>query len=579
MNKVEAVSKSLFFRWSEKLLSLLEEDGNFNCPACDFKHGRSADAVYPFMYMYSITKNIKWKNASLSLLDWSEENVSLKNGAYKNDITSEWTGTTVFTVIALLDTLSDFGSFFLALERNLLEKRVRKALDYLATFDDLKDRNINYPIANSLALYLGYLYFKEEKYKAKSYDFVSSYTNAVTKNNLLYGEGRPREERTEKNIAPVDIGYNAEESIPSMLRLALLSGNKNLYSLALRLSYGILPFMLADGGIDNSFGTRSFKWTYYGSRTSDGLCTAFLMLSKEDPVFGQVALKNLEAQKRATNDDLLSGGPGYKMAGSQSCVHHSFTHLKVISFILFHKLYENYRETEIRLPRYADYPPFYYDEIGVILSSSEGLSLSVSLNDWIYIPEGHPSGGTIGILHHEKAGVILISSMNEYVMKEKNNMQKKPLSLRHENLSTRVEKDGFSSVYDFKAGFSILDNCIKVDGCMKDKNAKEGDNYSFSYLLRDGKLEITVRADLGVFILPLVIYEGDEIIRDENGITIKRGSYQIEIRGKNFSFPYGDELIFNLIPGFMALKTEIRIDKEIKLEIEVKENEQNQKTF
>ena len=31
-----------------------------------------------------------------------------------------------------------------------------------------------------------------------------------------------------------------------------------------------LEFMLPDGAWDNSWGTRNYKWTYWGSRTSDG---------------------------------------------------------------------------------------------------------------------------------------------------------------------------------------------------------------------------------------------------------------------------------------------------------------------
>ena len=36
-----------------------------------------------------------------------------------------------------------------------------------------------------------------------------------------------------------------------------------------------LAFLLPDGGLDNSMGSRSCKWTYWGSRTSDGCLAAF----------------------------------------------------------------------------------------------------------------------------------------------------------------------------------------------------------------------------------------------------------------------------------------------------------------
>ena len=43
-----------------------------------------------------------------------------------------------------------------------------------------------------------------------------------------------------------------------------------------------LEFMLPDGAWDNSWGTRSFKWTYWGGRTSDGFMGGYYLMA----VFG-----------------------------------------------------------------------------------------------------------------------------------------------------------------------------------------------------------------------------------------------------------------------------------------------------
>lgn len=44
-----------------------------------------------------------------------------------------------------------------------------------------------------------------------------------------------------------------------------------------------LEFMLPDGAWDNSWGTRSFKWTYWGGRTSDGFMGGYYLMAARHP--------------------------------------------------------------------------------------------------------------------------------------------------------------------------------------------------------------------------------------------------------------------------------------------------------
>lgn len=75
---------------------------------------------------------------------------------------------------------------------------------------------------------------------------------------------------------PVDLGYNIEESLPNLAYYALMADNQELLAIVERSMNTHLEFMLPDGAWDNSWGTRSFKWTYWGGRTSDGFMGAIM---------------------------------------------------------------------------------------------------------------------------------------------------------------------------------------------------------------------------------------------------------------------------------------------------------------
>lgn len=558
MNEIEGLCGELLDTWCESLLFLQSSDGSIRCPACEIDHGRCFDAMYPFFRLYDSSGDRRWYDGAMRLFFWAEGHVSQEDGSYKNDITSAWTGTTVFSLIQLLDSLMAFGSGFADSDRKLLVDRARRAAEYLYAYDDLRNRNINYPIANSLALYLAYQYFGDARYREKSDEYVSVWKSCFTPHGLLYGEGNPREARTAKGNAPIDIGYNLEESLPSIIRLGMLSGNEELVRLGESALVAHLPFILSDGGMDNSFGSRSFKWTYYGSRTSDGMIGACLLLRERSPLFSWIALQNLRLQKTCTLAGLLAGGPGYGAAGQVPCVHHSFTHAKVLAYILQERLYGDGTIQEIELPRYQMNGIRYYPELATAVSSFGGYTATITANDWIYLPEGHPSGGSISLFHHVDAGPILVASMNDYVRKEKNNMQLPRNVKYHECLTPRIEMRAsdqlYASIYDFSATIHDLGDVVTVSGSLTSRNGWKASPYMFVYRLDDDGITITVEYQEGIFIIPLIMMPGDVVETAPGTVVIMRNEFLIRITLGRHVLPYHQHRIFHLVPGFQALR-------------------------
>ena len=134
--------------------------------------------------------------------------------------------------------------------------------------------NINYHASAAAALALTGSYLHRETFLKQAKILADHCKMHLLESGLFYGEGQPAEYVTKRGCRPVDIGYNAEESIPSLVLYARTVQNDVLLRRLKEILRKQLYFMLPDGGWDNSFGTRNYKWTYWGSRTSDGVLPA-----------------------------------------------------------------------------------------------------------------------------------------------------------------------------------------------------------------------------------------------------------------------------------------------------------------
>ena len=105
----------------------------------------------------------------------------------------------------------------------------------------------------------------------------------ITKKDfLIYGETQPTGLTSPNGCKGVDLGYNVEETIPSLVGYALVTGDKEALDIMEKTMKVHIEFMLPDGAWDNSWGTRNFKWTYWGSRTSDGYQAGFAALARRN---------------------------------------------------------------------------------------------------------------------------------------------------------------------------------------------------------------------------------------------------------------------------------------------------------
>lgn len=585
---MEKLCGELLQTWCEALRTLQVRgtgnprlDGGILCPACGRIHGRCFEAMEPFLYMASVSKEEIWIHAAEQLFFWAEQVVSQPDGSYLNDIDSDWKGTTVFNVIQLAECLLFHESGLPEDTRCLWKARLKKAAEFLYTFDEINGNNINYPVSNALALYECGLVLREPRFLDKARELAAMAGDSLTEHGLLFGEGVPRDQKSPRGCYPVDIGYNVEETLPSLALYGSLSGDTVALQIAEKGLAAQLMFMVGDGAWDNSFGTRNFKWTYWGSRTCDGCALGYLLLADRHSEFVLAAKKNMELMQACTYDGLLAGGLHYHAAGQPSCVHHTFTHAKVLAGILERKLCREVRKEEA-LPRQKAEGIHCYPEIDSWLVTRASLTATVTAYDWEYLPGGHVSGGTLSLLHHERAGTLLCAGVGQYTLKEPNNMQI-PMGGKHECLALRIEKQvgdiRYSSIYENEAVVLAEGGQIKVRGRLKDIRHRSRPDMDLSYTLLYEWEEnvIHIRADFseGSLICPVISRcdETVEILDGNREMILRKEQAAVSLRTSGaMRLPYGRERIFNLVPGVQALRVELDSNVEgVELLISVKE--------
>jgi len=367
--------ENLLENWCDGLLRLQVQEmkqaslyGGILCPACERIHGRCIDAVYPLMHMAARTGQERYLDTAVRLMMWSD-NVRQPDGSYHNEVgTCQWKGITVFAAIAIADALTFHGQLLDKKTRQLWTSHLRLSGEYI--YDHVavtEEWNINYPAVGSYAMVLLGKLLDEPRFNKRGRELAHGCMDFLTdENKLLAGEGGTQQTA---NGPAIDLGYNVEESLPGLVLYGKLAKDDEVLEVVTESLKSHLEFMLPDGGWDNSWGTRNYKWTYWGSRTSDGCQPAYALLAERDPAFTEAAYRNTQLMESCTKDGLLYGGPHYMNHGVPPCVHHTFCHAKALAIVLDHGAADDHK-AGASLPRENTPGVHEFPEIKTYLASS-----------------------------------------------------------------------------------------------------------------------------------------------------------------------------------------------------------------
>lgn len=439
-------------------------DGAFLCPACKYEHGRCMDAVYPFMYLADRTGEEKYLRAAESVVAWHDRHMICDDGGVYNDPNSAWRGITVFAATALCEALEKHSSLLSDQTRAAWQNKLSRMSEWLfRSIDEHSPANINYVATNAAALALTGSCLHRPEYLTQAKHLAAYTLDRITENGLLYGEGKPREALTPRRCRPIDIGYNVEESIPSLIKYALAANDRPALDKLTEVLRRQLAFMLPDGAWDNSFGSRNNKWTYYGSRTSDGCQAGYALLADRDPAFAEAALRNTLLMQSCSSGGLLFGGAQYPQHGEPACIHHTFTHANALTCALDAGI-ERYTQ-RAPLPCDAPAPIAHFPEVDTWKLAAGGLRATVTGYDHD-LTAGHASGGALTLLWHQKHGPIIAGSVVDYRLVEPHNQQQTVRFSSHRTLVPRVELffEGtrYAQCYDARAAITVSGDAQRI---------------------------------------------------------------------------------------------------------------------
>lgn len=584
-------AQNLLTEWVDTLLTYQCDglhpalDGGLLCPACARIHGRIGDTVLPLMYLADKTGDDKYLLAAKRLMAWME-NVHRPDGSWMNDVhVSDWSGTTVFAAIALYEALHYHGRLLDDSTRNHWKQQLLQAGEFMMKNPQMYSRrmhkgmtrlnNVNYSASVTYALQAIGEMFNRSDFKEEARTVASDLKNFFTKNDyFLYGEGPGIWKPTKNGCLPVDLGYNIEESLPNLAYYALMVNDRELLSIVERSMNTHLEFMLPDGAWDNSWGTRSFKWTYWGGRTSDGFMGGYYSMSARHPEYIEAIRRNIRLLRKSTDKGLLHAGRHYQVSGIPPCIHHTFGHAKALTaFLELPPVGETARKA---LPRDAAYGMKHFRDIRTWLLAEGPWRATFTGFDAEYKVKGtHPMGGAVSLLWHAQVGPVFAATMNRYTLIEAPNMQSNSRKYLMSG-TPRVEwiEDGivYSNLDDLDAEIGYRQekdaHCFRVKARLVDAEQQHPArgkvpviiDYSFS--AQGMTFEVQQCPDSAYLVLPVIASPLEEVTVTGQEACIKKekGTLKIAcINGKmEVALTDEDGRIFNPVPGFSFIPLKVK---------------------
>lgn len=505
-------------------------------------HSRAAEAVYPFAIAYKLTGKTKYRDAAIKLGNWLltvQETAGKKAGGWSENwpdpAQKGWFGTTTDQLISLAGAYPILKPFLNASEIKKWNKSMENAADFIVTNFPIGG-NINYSATGAATLLFAYKIADNPKqiWLLKADTLMNTNTlKFIDHQNFLTGEGNG-----------IDEGYNMAQSIGYIALYAILKNDLRIKQIAANLLKVHDLFVYPNGSVDNSWGTRSFKWSYEsGTKTAPGVYFSFALLADMDPEFGAAELKCLEYLNTRKHDGWIAYGPhaSNHTSSSPPCNYSTFARAQSIALAI-----EYGAKTQNKAPFPAQKRNWYqfFPDINVAVIRTDNMMATVSAYGQIdrYPRESVCRGGSITNLWYDgfgENGFMQSSSSSSYKRIESMHM---PIEKDLLPLTPRIEFTSgtsyYSNIFEDSATMNVKkesDN-IKVvtAGNMQTiKGAKSNVNYNLTNRFYDSYLikEITVLGEGQAFriVEPVVKDPGTTFhLKNDSTVIIKTASSKAE---------------------------------------------------
>ena len=542
-------AEQLLKKWCDTLLSYQVKTATpytnnaLLCPACHVIHGRIADLCFPFTVLWAKTQDGNYLDQADKLIDWSEYNLKNEKGLWYNDISNRWFGTSAFSAMSIGEAIYHFGKILPTKYKNKWMSIFLRIADAFTTLDQSSNFTpvTNYYCGIAALLAMAWKLTDNTFYYEKSKYWINIAINRFDDNGLLYGEGYPM--NADDGSHTIDLGYNLEESLPLLLRYADLTGDyKEFFRERLR---DHLEFLLPDGGIDNSFGSRHNKWTYWGSRTSDGLIEG-LALVLDDPMYANACEKVLTLYEKCTQDGLLAMPMAHEV-GEPTCLHHTFTHAKALAaLVCAENITEKQREP---IPCEVNQGVKTYQKGKLLLISKGPFRATISAAHARFLPEyAANSGGSLNLLYHNEYGLICAATSARYTPSEPLNQQYLRNTDQPPCMTAQFVVNNKMGCQDKEVSLSV--NETKITASAADWQA--------IYAINDSSVNIELNCNNGIYNLPIVCKKNSDVTVSEDKCIVKINQ-KLTIQSDTPFIVDPNKRIFNQVGGLLYLPISIKV--------------------
>jgi len=499
-------------------------------------HSRSAEAMYPFAIAYKLTGKIKYREAAIKLGNWlttTQETQGKKAGGWSENWPDPqqkgWYGTTTDQLISMAGAYPILKPFLKVAEIKKWNITMNNAADFIVANFPMGG-NINYSATGAATLLMTSKVVEKPKQiwllKADSLMNINT-LKFIDAQNFLTGEGNG-----------VDEGYNMAQSIGYIALYAILKKDDHIKQIAADLLKTHDLFVYPNGSVDNSWGTRSFKWSYEsGTKTAPGVYFSFALLADQDPSFDAAGLKCLEY---LTNHCMHDGWIGYgphaanHTSSSPPCNYSTFARAQSIALAIE---YGTHSQTKTAFPAQKTNWYKFFPDLKVAVIRTKKIMATVSAYGQIdrYPRESVCRGGSITNLWYEgfgENGFMQSSSSSSYKRIEALHM---PIENDLLPLTPRIEFTKgdayYSNIFEATATMNVAkgtDNIsIITNGTMQTINGEKSNvSYSLTNRFYDQYLEkeITVGGEIQKFniIEPIVKDPGTTFqLKNDSTVIIK----------------------------------------------------------
>jgi hypothetical protein len=506
-------------------------------------HSRAAEAVYPFAVAWKLTGEIKYRDAAIKLGNWLirlQDSTGKKTGgwseAWPDPEQKGWYGTTTDQLISLAGAFPILKPFMSDAEIEKWNNSMKRAGEFIVVNFPVRS-NINYNPTAAATLLLANKAVKnpDDRWLIKADSLMDTYTlKSVTSQNFLSGEGMG-----------VDEGYNISQSIGYIALYAILKDDSRIKRIAADLLRTHMLFVYPNGSVDNSWGTRSFKWSYEsGTKTAPGIYFSFALLGDMDTDFNSAGLECLRyLNEKCIQNGWINYGPHSKNheTSSPPCNYSTFARAQSLALAIE---YGTQAETSTLFPAQKQNWYRFFPDLKVAVVRTGKIMSTVSAYGEIgrYPRASVCRGGSITNLWYEgygENGFMQSSSTSSYKRIEPMHMpNEKELLPLTSRIEFNIDSVYFSNVFEADGKMNMMqlpDNIsVSTEGNMQTINGiKSKVNYVLTNRFYDSYItkEFRVEGNSQSFriIEPFVNDPGSTfILKNDSTVAIRTNSSDTE---------------------------------------------------